>query len=200
MDTSDFFSSPLFAWVLLPFLIFCARLVDVTLGTFRIIFISRGMKYLAAIVGFFEIFIWLVAIGQVFQNLTNIGCYIAYAAGFASGNFLGIFIADEMSLGKVVVRIITLHPTDQLKHYLKQRKFGFTSVPAQGAAGPVTLVFTVIKRNNLPEIVASVQRLTPGAFYTVEDVRYASEGVFPEAITFWDKCSLDLFRSFRKAK
>jgi uncharacterized protein YebE (UPF0316 family) len=105
-----------------------------------------------------------------------------------------------MSLGKVVVRIITMHPTHRLIEYLKQRKFGLTTVPAQGVEGPVTLVFTVIKRQNLPEVVAAVQRLTPGAFYTVEDVRYASEGVFPESLSIRDKFSLDLLRPFRKAK
>ena len=84
-----------------------ARIADVTFGTIRIIFVSRGMKWLAPICGFFEIMIWLFAIGQVFNNLTNITYYLAYAGGFACGNFVGIWIEEKMAIGTLVVQIIT---------------------------------------------------------------------------------------------
>ena len=85
METTVFANTALYTWVLLPFLIFSARIFDVTLGTLRVIFITRGMKYLSASVGFIEILIWLLAIGQIFKNLNNVACYMAYAGGFASG-------------------------------------------------------------------------------------------------------------------
>ncbi len=102
-----FLDSGLFGLFVLPLLIFIARVTDVTFDTMRIIFISKGEKYLPPLLGFFEIMIWLFAIGQVMQNLTNIVYYIAYAAGFATGNFVGIIIEDKMAIGKLVVRIIT---------------------------------------------------------------------------------------------
>jgi len=86
-------SSKLFAWVVLPVLIFIARVADVSLGTVRVIFITRGLKYFAPIVGFLEILIWLLAIGQIMRNLSHPICYIAYAGGFATGNYVGIWIA-----------------------------------------------------------------------------------------------------------
>ena len=73
-------SSP---YVILPVMIFCARICDVTMGTIRVIFISKGIRYLAPVIGFFEVIIWLLAIGQVMNNLTNAVSYIAYGAGFA---------------------------------------------------------------------------------------------------------------------
>jgi uncharacterized protein YebE (UPF0316 family) len=84
----------IYAWVLLPLMIFFARVCDVSLGTVRIIFISKGIRYLAPFVGFFEILIWLLAISQIIQNLTNRYYYIFYAGGFACGTFAGIII-DE---------------------------------------------------------------------------------------------------------
>ena len=78
METTAFTDTTFYTWVLLPFLIFSARIVDVTLGTLRVIFITRGMKYLSALVGFLEILIWLLAIGQIFKNLDNVVCYLVF--------------------------------------------------------------------------------------------------------------------------
>ena len=94
-----FFGSEIFTFIILPILIFIARVCDVSIGTMRIIFISRGAKILAPLLGFFEILIWLVAIGKVMQNLDNIACYVAYAGGFATGNFVGIRIEEKLAMG-----------------------------------------------------------------------------------------------------
>ena len=92
-----------YAWIIIPFLIFLARVADVSIGTIRLIFISKGLKYLAPVVGFFEILIWLMAIGQIMKNLSNPICYIAYAGGFATGNFVGICIAEKLSLTAALI-------------------------------------------------------------------------------------------------
>jgi len=99
MDLQLFFNSELFKWVILPLLIFCARIFDVSLGTLRVIFISRGMRVVAAFVGFVGILIWLLAIGQIMKNLTNVVCYIAYAGGFAMGTFVGIYVVESCPWG-----------------------------------------------------------------------------------------------------
>ena len=119
MGDLSFFSSDIYALLILPLLIFIARVLDVTLGTIRIVFISKGFKYLAPAVGFFEVMIWLLAIGQIFQNFTNIGYYIAYAGGFAMGTFVGIFIEDKLSIGTEIVRIITHKEATKLIGVLK---------------------------------------------------------------------------------
>jgi hypothetical protein len=92
MNGFPFFDSQIFTWVVIPVLIILARIVDVTLDTIRIIYISRGMKYLAPLFGFFEILIWLLAISQIMRNLNNPVYYLAYAVGFATGNLVGIFV------------------------------------------------------------------------------------------------------------
>jgi len=103
----SFFHSEAFTFILLPVLIFLARILDVSFGTIRIIFVSRGRKFLAPLIGFFEILIWLVAIGKVMQNLTNVYCYIAYAGGFAAGNFTGMWIEEKLAMGTLVIQVIT---------------------------------------------------------------------------------------------
>ena len=113
--------SEIYAWILLPLLIFFARVCDVSLGTIRIIFVSKGIKYLAPIVGFFEILIWLLALGQIMQNLNNVFYYIFYAGGFATGNYVGILLEEKLSIGTVGIRIITKREAEKLIEVLKMR-------------------------------------------------------------------------------
>jgi len=124
-----------FTFILLPVLIFLARVLDVSLGTIRIIFISRSRKFLAPAIGFFEILIWLVAIGKVMQNLNNVFCYIAYAGGFAAGNFMGIWIEAKLAMGTLMVQIITRQDASALINSLKSSGYGVTAVPAHGTTG-----------------------------------------------------------------
>ena len=200
MDTTAFTNTTFYAWALLPFLIFSARIFDVTLGTLRVIFITRGMKYLSALVGFIEILIWLLAIGQIFKNLNNIACYFAYAGGFASGSFLGIYFAERLSINKVIIRIITMKDATNLMQYLRKAQYGVTTLDAQGAEGPVTIVFSIINRDDLKKVVAIVKKFNPQAFYSVQDVKFASEGIFPEQRSIMNGTLIEMFRPHRKSK
>ena len=200
MDTTAFFNTTFYTWILLPFLIFAARIFDVTLGTLRVIFITRGMKYLSAIIGFIEILIWLLAIGQIFKNLNNVACYIAYAGGFASGSFLGIYFAEKLSINKVIVRIIAVKDANNLVEQLRKRHFGVTTLDAHGIEGPVTIVFTIINRDDLEAVAEIVKKFNPQAFYSVQDVKFASEGIFPEPRSVFNGNMFMAFKPHRKSK
>lgn len=194
--TASFF----FAWILLPLLIFLSRVVDVTMGTIRIIFVSRGLKYLAPVVGFFEILIWLIAIGQIMKNLSNPMCYIAYAGGFAVGNFVGITIAEKLSLGVVLIRVVTAKDAWPLVERLKEQNYGITSVDGHGTTGEVKVVFTVVKRREVTNIVELIKTFNPHAFYSIEEVGFVEKGVFPLRDSWQNSHLLKLFKPFRKGK
>ncbi len=195
----DFTSPEFFSLIILPLLIFTARVADVTLGTIRIIFVSRGRKFLAPLFGFFEIIIWLMAISQIMQHLTNIIYYFAYASGFATGNFVGIWIEEKMAMGTVVVRVITKKDAGELVEFLKTARYGVTSFEGQGATGQVKLIYTTIKRKDVNNVVEIIKRFNPKAFFSVEEVRTASEGIFP-AVKQQRRFSFDFFRLSRQGK
>jgi uncharacterized protein YebE (UPF0316 family) len=169
----------IYPYILIPLLICAARIIDVSLGTLRIIFVSRGFLKLAPIVGFFEVLIWLLAIGQVMNNLTNIYNYLAYALGFALGNYIGMIIERKLSLGVVIVQVITQSDASSLIELLHDKGYGITTSDATGTAGPVHILFSVIKRSNLNEIVEIIKTYNPKAFYMVSDIRAVSEGPYP---------------------
>ncbi len=180
LNLRDLMDPALFDWVVLPGIIFLARLTDVTLGTLRILFISRSLRYTAPIVGFFESLIWLFAISQIVQNLNNAACYLAFASGFASGSYVGIYLESKLAMGMVCVRAVTPDDATELIQYLREQQFGVTSVSAMGVSGQVRLIWSVIKRKEMPQFMEIVKTYNPKAFISVEDVRSAHEGFFPQ--------------------
>lgn len=171
-----------FSLVVIPVFIFLARICDVTIGTMRIIFVSRGMKVIAPVLGFFEIFIWIVAVGQIFQNLTNPLNYFAYAAGFATGNYIGMIVEERLAMGLALIRIITQRDATNLIDYLRAAGYGVTVLDAQGKQGPGKVLFSVVKRKNIRDVEDAIHEFNPKAFYSIEDVRRAAEGTFPATV------------------
>lgn len=179
-------SPAVFSYVLLPVLIFVARIGDVSINTIRIIYVLGGRRVTATLLGFFESFIWLMAIRQIFEHLDNWICYIAYPAGFAAGIFVGMIIEERIAYGKVIVRIITRKDVSSLIAYLNTNQFRYTKVDAQGPDGPENLVFTVLERDRLEQVLYTLRDILPTAFYTVEKVNRATEvGTLSEETSRW---------------
>ena len=178
MDTS-FFQSEIFIYFILPLLIFLARIFDVTIGTIRIILVSKGRKNLAPYLGFFEVLIWILAISRIMQNLNNPICYIAYAGGFAAGNYIGMMVEEKIALGDLLIRIITQKEANYLIKSLHQEGYGTTSIDASGTKGRVHIIFSIIKRAELKKVVDMINDFNPNAFYSIEDLRLISHGIFP---------------------
>jgi len=172
-------SSETSSLIILPLLIFTARVMDMSLDTMRIIFVSRGNKFLAPLLGFFEIMIWLFAIGQIMQHLTNITYYLAYAGGFATGVFVGMSIEEKIAVGTVGIRIITKNEATKLVENVRSKGYGVTCFDGEGATGQVKLIYTIIKRKDVNNVVGMIKRFHPKAFYTIEEIRSVNEGVSP---------------------
>jgi len=150
-------SDSLFDYLIMPLLIFMARVADVSINTLRFMFMMNGKKNIVPILGFFETMIWLLAIGQIFQNLNNPLSYLAYAGGFAMGNYIGMTLDEKLALGRVLVRVITPNSLPVLLEFMKEKNYRFTSVDAEGRYGKVNLLFTVMKRDQLPEFISRVK-------------------------------------------
>jgi uncharacterized protein YebE (UPF0316 family) len=174
-----------FSLILLPALIFLARIADVTLGTLRIVFISQGRKNIAPIIGFVEILIWLIAMQQIFSNLTNIIYYIAYAGGFATGNYVGLILENKISLGLLSLQLIIRENPENLINILKEQGYSLTTMTAEGTKGFVKIVHLVIKRKILPKTLELIRKNNPKAFISIEQVKSVSGGNFPQ-VKRWD--------------
>ena len=174
MQTFDWYT-----WVILPLIVFLARVIDVGLGTMCIIFISRGKRVLAPLLGFVEVFIWITIVSQIVRGAQNIAAYFAYAAGFAVGNFIGMYLEDKLAIGTLVIRVILPTDGDSLIERLHAEGYGVTHVHGHGASGPVRLIYTVVMRKELSRIANIIQSTHPKAFFTVEELRSVQQGIFP---------------------
>lgn len=185
MDNT-FYDSNLFTYGLLPALIFFSRVIDVSFGTIRIVMVSKGQKFWAPLLGFFEVLIWLVAISRVFQNLDNWLCYIAYAGGFACGNYVGLLIEEKLAVGIIKVQIITRKSARLLIENLTNAGYGITHHEAKGSTETVSIIYTIINRKEIQKVQNIVNKTNPNAFYSVEDVKSVNKGIFPRR-TIWRK-------------
>ncbi|MCF7858449.1 MAG: DUF2179 domain-containing protein [Candidatus Cloacimonetes bacterium] len=188
---------------ILPVLIFLSRIFDVSLGTLRIVFVNKGMRYLAPVIGFFEVLIWLIVISQIMKDINSPINYIAYAAGFAAGNYVGILIEQKLAMGISLVRIITSKKATELLGELKSRHYSVTVIPAKTNGVDVAILFLPALRKDIEKIIETVTLYNPHALYTIEDVRQTSNGAMP-IYTYdpllWNKSVNKLFRYMRKSK
>ena len=180
---TDWMNLDIYNWVILPLLIFLARMCDVTLATLRNIFLSKSVKRLVPLMGFVEALIWLLAISQIMKNINNQNplCFIAYAAGYSMGIYVGIKIEARLALGLQIMRIITNNEAANLLAGLQKANFGTTIIDAQGSKGPVKVILTVLKRKDLAVVQQIINETNPSAFYSVEDIRHTNRGVFPRS-------------------
>jgi uncharacterized protein YebE (UPF0316 family) len=179
----EILNSPWFDLVILPLLIFCLRICDVSLDTMRIIFMTKGYKRIAPIIGFFEILIWIVAITRIMQNLDNWITYVAYAAGFATGNYVGMILDEKLAIGHEMIRVITRIERADLADTLRQAGFGVSVVKATGMQGPVEILYIIVNRKNLKTAVSIIEKIAPNAFYTIENIHFVNRPLDRNFIT-----------------
>lgn len=140
--------NPVFDYFVLPCFIFFARVTDVSIGTIRVILLTREKKVIAASLGFLEVLLWVIVITQVIKNLNNTFCYLAYAGGFATGTFIGMILEEKLAIGFSLLRIISPRNGDEIANKLSESGYGVTTMNGQGSRGPVKIIFTVLKEKN----------------------------------------------------
>lgn len=169
----------LFSYPILPFFVFFARICDVTLGTLRIIFIAKGKKILAPLFGFIEVFIWITVIGQILEHSAgDVICYLSYAAGYATGSFVGIIVEEHLALGMQLIRVFTKKNGAELVGLLNSNNYGATKAVGEGVEGEVHIIETFVSRKNSKPVQELISTYDPSAFYVISDVRSVRRGIF----------------------
>lgn len=163
-----------FDFVVLPILIMMARIVDVSLDTIRVIMVAKGYRNLAPFVGFFQSLIWLITITRIMANLDNWFTFLGYAVGFGLGTYVGMVLEGKLALGYELVRVITRKGADDLINGLREKGFPVTTLAGMGREGEVGVLYVIIRRKVLRDVIGIIQQYNPNAFYTIEDMRFVS--------------------------
>jgi uncharacterized protein YebE (UPF0316 family) len=156
-------------------LIAAGRVLDVTLGTIRTIFVIQGRRKMACVLGFFEVTIWIFVVAQAIQGLNeNILYAFSYGLGFAAGNYMGITVESWIALGNQAILVFTQNHKN-LSAVLRGQHFRFTEFEGRGRDGTVGLLIVILKRQEVNRALAIIQDLDPQAYMVVEDVRFVSK-------------------------
>ena len=161
---------------LLPFIIFLMRVTDMSLDTLRVLFVFRGRKPLAWIMGFFQSALWVVAITSVLSNLDNLWNVIGYAGGFATGNVVGMMIEERLAIGHGHLRIISSRRGKAIAEAIRDAGYAVTELPGHGKDGTVSVISCSVKRRDIDNVQHEVYTIDPEAFITVEDIRPLHRG------------------------
>lgn len=154
-----------------PLIIFCMRIVDVSLSTVRVLLAVRGVKMVAPLIGFFEVMLWIFAVGSAINHLDSPLHLVGYAGGFATGTYVGLLIEEKMAIGMAVVRVVSQHGGVELAEALRERGFGVTEMSGHGRDGRVEILYAALRRRDLPAVFEEVGIWDPEAFVTVEEPR-----------------------------
>ncbi len=161
----------------LPLIILIARIVETSLETVRTIYINRGHANLAGWIGIAKTGIWLLSTGIVITNLGDYWNLFAYLAGYGIGTLLGMQIETMISLGHVIVRLITPADPQPLIAELSALGYGMTRIEGSGSfSNTVTIIFMIVPRTELGRLMSVLSTKHPDILYTVEDVRNLKQG------------------------
>lgn len=156
--------------------IFAMRVCDVTIGTVRLIFLTRGRKYEAAALGFVEVFIFIVAIGQVLRGPVSWWNILGYCAGFATGTIVGISIEERIALGFSLVRVFSSDKGGEIAQALREADFGVTETFGHGRSGAVSIIETAVHRRDVPRVQRIVAGVDDRAFVVMDEARSIFQG------------------------
>lgn len=150
------------------FLIFVLRLLDVGMATVRIVLLGRGRRGPAAVLGFFEALVWVLAIARVFDGLDDPARMVAFALGFAAGTYAGSVVEEWMALGHALIRVVAPIASVPVAPLLREKGYGATVLNGDGLAGEVRVTFCVVPRKKVPSVMRLIHGANPEVFVTVE--------------------------------
>lgn len=174
------FINQLFAGPWGPVVIFFLRICDVSLATVRMLLMMRNAKTWTPVLAFFEVLIWIFAVGNAIKNLGSVWHILGYAGGFSMGSLAGMWIEEKLAYGYATARFMSKKGSPKLGEALRELGFGVTEFQGHGRAGPVSVLVSVVRRRELEDAVQAAQTIDPDIFITVEEARSIARGwLFP---------------------
>lgn len=163
---------------LVALIIFFARVCDMALDTVRVLFVVRGRKGLAWVLGVAQALIFVVAISSVLSGPLNVISVLAYSIGFATGNVIGMMIEERLAVGHIQLTIISPTRGSAITEQMRATGYAVTEIFGRGKSGTVTILHVGVKRKEVSDVETLILEVDPQAFITMEDVRTVRRGFY----------------------
>lgn len=158
--------------------VFLLRILDVSIGTIRLLYTVRGQRYIASSLAFVEGMIWVAAVAIVFSALDNPINMVAFAGGFATGTFCGMTLERWIGAGHVLIRVMTSTPRKELLGELREHGFGLTAIHGEGMNGSVKVLLLVARRRRSKKAMELIKAMDPDAFVSIDPVSPVTGGYY----------------------
>lgn len=156
-------------------IIFFAQATYVSITTVRWIILVKGRRLLASVISFFEVILWVYALGLVVNQLSNPWKIITYAFGYAVGSLVGSKIEERLALGYVLFQVITTR-IGEVAPALRKHGLGVTDWRAEGRTGEREVLMVVARRKHGPQVIQLLDQLDPQAFVVQLDATWYKGG------------------------
>ncbi|MCI9233169.1 MAG: DUF2179 domain-containing protein [Bacilli bacterium] len=159
--------------------IFCARIMDVSLGTVRTVLTVKGKKGYASLIGFVEVLIWFIIVQEAMNTeLTSIFIAISYAGGYATGTYIGGFISQKFIPGNFGVQIITSIKKSSMIESLRKEGYAVSVINVKGQEEDKLMLFIEIDKKRFNHLQSIVKELDDKAFLVVNETKMVQNGYF----------------------
>jgi uncharacterized protein YebE (UPF0316 family) len=162
--------------LLLALVIFVLRIFNSGIGTLRVVFITRQMRFLAAVLAFIEAWTFAVVMSSVVKDLSNVPNLLAYCGGFAVGNYIALWLERRFITSYVAVNIIAKERGHEVAELLRNKGYGVTETPAEGREGNVTALRSVVTHREVSKLLECVYEVLPDAFVSVVEIKSVQHG------------------------
>lgn len=164
-------------------MIFCARVMDVSCNTIRILFLVKGQRFIAACIGFVEVLIYMAVLGFILGGGKSLSVLelLFYCGGFATGNYVGSWLEEKLMNTFILVEVILEDgpAAQEAIEAVRSRGLGATVIQGEGRSGPRLIVEIFCRRHD----VQAVQALFANdGFITISDVKRCTGGWFPKQL------------------
>lgn len=158
--------------------VFSARIIDVSMGTLRTILLVKGQRKIAAMLGFFEVMIYLIVLKKVVGSIDQPILIVVYCLGYATGNMVGSKIEERLSIGRVIAQVIVKDSYEELVRILREAGFGVTIFEGEGMEGKSYMLNIILERKQIQKLYQVIEGCDCGAFITTMDIRSSLGGYF----------------------
>ncbi len=157
--------------------IFLARIIDVTLGTLRMIHTVKGRTLLAGMIAFAEVFIWFLIAREALNNVSSLWIVIAYSGGYATGTILGITISNKFVNSLISVEVTTNVASKENVEKIKQEGFGVSVVKtSDGEDNDKGILFITLNSRRLEDLKRILRHIDREAFIVIRENKIVQNG------------------------
>ena len=159
--------------------IFFARLIDVSLGTFRTINTVKGRDLIASLIGLVEITVWFLIVKEALNTDNNsFFIVVAYSLGFSVGTYIGGKISKIFIKSNLEVQVILSSKDDNVVNRIRENGYGVTAIEVKGTKDTKYMLYIQIRDNTLENLKKILRKLDNKAFIVVNETKYVENGYF----------------------